>query len=55
MNKEILKKTGDELQEFLAFRKRASRIKSKKGKGSYNRSEWKKERQNGSEALPEVQ
>lgn len=42
MNKEIFKKTGEELQEFLAFRKRSSQIKSKKGKGSYNRQDFKK-------------
>ena len=42
MNKEIFKKTGEELQEFLAFRKRSSRIKNKKGKGSYNRQDFKK-------------
>ena len=42
MNKEIFKKTGEELQEFLAFRKRGSRIKNKKGKGSYNRQDFKK-------------
>ena len=42
MNKEIFKKSGEELQEFLAFRKRGSQIKSKKGKGSYNRQDFKK-------------
>lgn len=42
MNKEIFKKTGEELQEFLAFRKRGSRIKNKKGKGSYSRQDFKK-------------
>lgn len=42
MNKEIFKKTGEELQEFLAFRKRGSRIKNKKGKESYNRQDFKK-------------
>ena len=42
MNKEIFKKTDEELQEFLAFRKRGSRIKNKKGKGSYNRQDFKK-------------
>lgn len=44
MNKEIFKKTGEELQEFLAFRKRGSRIKNKKGKGSYNRQNFKRVR-----------
>ena len=45
MNKEIFKKTGEELQDFLAFRKRANRIESKKGKGSYNRQKFKCYRQ----------
>lgn len=44
MNKEIMKKTGEELQEYLAFRRRGSKIQNKKGKGSYNRQEFKKEK-----------
>lgn len=54
MNKNIFKKTGEELQEFLSFRKRANRIDNKKGKGSYNRQKFKKGEQNGSETLPKV-
>lgn len=42
MKKEINKKTGEELEMFLAFRKRAFKIKAKKGKGSYNRKKFKK-------------
>lgn len=42
MDKRVNKKTGEELQQFLAFRKRASRVPSKKGKGSYNRNDFKK-------------
>lgn len=42
MNKEVMKKTGEELQEYLAFRRRGSKIPNKKGKGSYNRQEFKK-------------
>lgn len=42
MDKRVNKKTGEELQQFLAFRKRASRVPSKKGKGSYNRKDFKK-------------
>lgn len=42
MNKEIMKKTGEELQEYLAFRRRGSKIQNKKGKGSYNRQDFKK-------------
>lgn len=41
MNKQIFKKEGEELQEFLAFRKRGHKISSKKGKGSYNRKKFK--------------
>lgn len=44
MNKEIMKKTGEELQEYLTFRRRGSKIQNKKGKGSYNRQEFKKEK-----------
>ena len=42
MDKRANKKTGEELQQFLAFRKRASRVPAKKGKGSYNRKDFKK-------------
>lgn len=42
MDKRINKKTGEELQQFLAFRKRAGRVPAKKGKGSYNRKDFKK-------------
>lgn len=42
MNKEIMKKTGEELQEYLAFRRRGTKIENKKGKGSYNRQSFKK-------------
>jgi hypothetical protein len=42
MSKEVNKKTGEELQQFLAFRKRAYSVPKKKGKGSYKRSEFKK-------------
>ena len=42
MDKRANKKTGEELQQFLAFRKRASRVPEKKGKGSYNRKDFKK-------------
>ena len=37
MDKRIFKKSGEELQEFLAFRRRGHKVKSKKGKGSYTR------------------
>ena len=41
-DRRIFKKSGDELQEYLAFKKRGSRVENKKGKGSYNRQNFKK-------------
>lgn len=41
MNKQVFKKSGEELQQYLAFRRRGGRVKSKKGKGSYDRSVFK--------------
>ena len=42
MNKEYSKKTGEELQEYLQFRRRGSRVEAKKGKGAvYNRGREK--------------
>ena len=43
MNKKINKKEDEELQEFLMFRRRGYYVKSKKGKGSYDRNKFKKE------------
>lgn len=37
MDKRMNKKTGEELQQYLAFRRKASVVPAKKGKGSYNR------------------
>lgn len=31
------KKNGDELQEYLQFRRRGSKVKPKKGKGSFKK------------------
>lgn len=42
MNKKINKKEGEELQSFLKFRNRGYLVKSKKGKGSYDRNKFKK-------------
>ena len=42
MNKEHLKKDGKELQDYLQFRHRGSRVEAKKGKGSFSRSREKK-------------
>ena len=43
MNKKMNRKEDEELQEFLMFRKRGYYLKSKKGKGSYDRKNFKKE------------
>lgn len=37
MNKKMFKKSGEELQQFLNFKKRHNVVPSKKGKGSYKR------------------
>lgn len=42
MDRRIYKKTGEELQQYLHFRKRGSAVRNKKGKGSYNRQKAKK-------------
>lgn len=42
MGKEYMKKTGEELQQYLQFRHRGARVEAKKGKGAeYNRSREK--------------
>lgn len=41
-DKRVNKKSKEELQEYLAFKRRASRVEAKKGKGSYNRAEFKR-------------
>jgi hypothetical protein len=41
-DKRMMKKTGEELQAYLAFRRKAGRVPSKKGKGSYDRKAFKK-------------
>lgn len=41
MDKRVNKKTGEELQAYLQFRRKARRVPSKKGKGSYKRSDFK--------------
>lgn len=43
MDKQIFKKTGDELQEYLSFKRRGSKVRNKKGRGSYKREKIKKE------------
>ena len=41
-DKRILKKEGEELQEYLAFKRKHYVVRAKKGKGSYNRKNFKK-------------
>ena len=36
-DKRVLKKEGEELQQYLAFRRKGSKVESKKGKGSFKR------------------
>ena len=42
-DKRVLKKTGEELQQYLAFKRRGSKVESKK---KYNRQKFKKGEQN---------
>lgn len=37
MNKSLFKKSQEELQEYLQFKRRGSSVKPKKGKGSFTR------------------
>ena len=37
VNKRVNKKTGDELREYMEFRRRGYYVRSKKGKGSFKR------------------
>lgn len=41
IDKRMFKKTGEELQMFLAFKRKGSVVPAKKGKGSYNRKKIK--------------
>ncbi len=42
MDKRVNKKTGEELQQYLQWRRRGSQVPAKKGKGSYDRKNFKK-------------
>lgn len=43
-DKRVNKKDKEELQQYLAWRRRGGKIPAKKGKGSYKRDKsWKKE------------
>lgn len=41
VDKRVNKKEGEELREYMEFRRRGYYIKSKKGKGSYDRQKSK--------------
>lgn len=42
MDKRVFKKSGEELQQYLAFKRRGYKVPVRKGKGSYNRQAFKK-------------
>ena len=42
VDKRVNKKEGEELSAYLQFRRRGYYVKSKKGKGSYDRQNFKK-------------
>lgn len=42
INKSNNRKTGEELQQYLAWRRKGSKVPAKKGKGSYDRKAFKK-------------
>ena len=42
-DKRVMKKSKEELQKYLQFKRRGYYVKSKKGKGSYNRQKLKKD------------
>lgn len=37
VDKKIFKKSSEELEQYLYFKRRGSKVESKKGKGSYSR------------------
>ena len=39
IDKRIFKKSPEELEQYMQFKRRGSRIEAKKGKGSYNRKQ----------------
>ena len=49
MDKRVFKKTPEELQLYLHFKKRGFKIENKKGKGSYKRNPKHKGDKNGQE------
>ena len=42
MDRRMFKKEGEELRQYLAFKRKGSIKPSKKGRGSYNRATFKK-------------
>lgn len=42
IDKRANKKTGEELQQYLQFQRRGYKVPAKKGKGSFNRAQFKK-------------
>ena len=43
-DKRMLKMSPEELQQYLAFKRKGSKVPAKKGKGSFKRdNSWKKE------------
>lgn len=42
-DKRMLKMNPEELQQYLAFKRKGSKVPAKKGKGSYSRKNFKKE------------
>lgn len=43
MDNLVNKKSKEELEQYLAFKRRAFAVPAKKGKGSYNRKKLKKD------------
>jgi hypothetical protein len=41
IDRRMFKKEGEDLQQWLIFTRRGSKVKAKKGKGSYDRQEFK--------------
>lgn len=51
MNKKILKKSPEELEQYLQFRRRGSRVEAKKGRGyKYKRAQIKREMRENDES-----
>ena len=49
MDKRYLKKTGEELQQYLTFRKKGGKVEGKKGKCAYKRRAKHRKREEWSE------